>query len=104
MSPNDYKSDRMDLTEARKTVTVILTSHPGGVRFSGHAITELAHDGLTTDDALNVLKSPCGRIVKQPDFKNGSWRYVVETSKVAVCVAFDSATALAVVTAWRKGN
>ena len=100
----DYKSSRLDKTQARKLVTEILNRYPANIRFSKHAREELKKDNLTTDDALNVLKSPDGRIVKEPDFKNASYRYTVETSRIGICVAFDSDTLLVVVTGWRKGD
>ena len=70
----------------------------GSVRFSGHALEEMAKDGLTTVDCVNVLR---GGIVEPAEFENGSWRYRVRTSKAYVVVAFRSEDALVVITAWR---
>lgn len=102
MSPVDYRSIRLDKTQARKLVFEILNRFSFNVRFSGHALKELAADNLKTGDALNVLKSTDARIYKQPDLKDGSWRYTVETNQIGVVVAFGSETHMTIVTAWRK--
>jgi hypothetical protein len=71
----------------------------GHVAFSQHAMDELAKDGLTSVDAVNVMRAGA---VKQPaDYIKQTWRYRVETSRIAVVVAFRSETELVVVTAWR---
>jgi arginine/ornithine N-succinyltransferase beta subunit len=102
MSTFDYRSTRLDKTQARKLVTEIMSRYPSNVRFSKHARKELAKDDLTTVDALNVLKSSSAHIKNMPDFKDGSWRYTVETNLIGICVAFDTQTSLAVVSGWRK--
>lgn len=99
----DYRSRRLDKNHARKLVSEILTRYPQNVRFGGHARKELLADRLTTQDALNVLKSPASKITREPEMRNGSYRYCLETSKIAVVVSFDTGQSLAVVTAWRQG-
>ncbi len=66
--------------------------------YSKHAKEEMLADDMTTVDCENVLR---GGVVQPPDFEKGSWRYRVETSWMAVVVAFRSSTELVVVTAWR---
>lgn len=82
--------------EARRLIREILDN--GSVTFSKHAEGEMAKDNLTIVDATNVLR---GAIVDPGEFENGSWRYRVRTSRIAVIVAFRSETELRVVTAWR---
>jgi hypothetical protein len=81
---------------AHRLIRTILSS--GTVRFSGHALTEMKKDGLTTIDCVNVLR---GGVVEPAEFENRSWRYRVRTAKIYVVVAFRSEEALVVITAWR---
>lgn len=85
-------------TEAKKLIREVLA---GGheVVFTRHALEELEKDGLTTGDVLNVLR---GGVVREGEWENGTWRYRVETPRIAVVVEFDTETRLVVVTAWRK--
>jgi hypothetical protein len=81
---------------ARRLIRTILSS--GTVRFSGHALSEMKKDGLTTVDCVNVLR---GGVVEPAEFENGSWRYRVRTAKIYVVVAFRSEKAVVVITVWR---
>lgn len=75
----------------------------GAVRFSRHALCELEKDGLTTVDALNILKSPDSKIHQDGEFENGSFRYRIETANIVVVVGFTvDGTGINVVTAWDK--
>lgn len=65
---------------------------------SNHALKEMEKDKLIVGDVLNVVR---GGIVDEPEFENGSWRYRVRTTKIAVVVCFRSETELHVVTCWR---
>ena len=70
----------------------------GSVVFSGHAITEMKADHLTTQDALNTIRAGA----YQPgEFENGSWRYRAQTQRMTFVIAFRDETELVVVTAWR---
>ena len=103
MSLNDKKgiSDKkLSLTEARKHAARI--AKEGMTRFSSHAKKELMDDDLNQVDAINVILSADARIHKEPDFEHGSYRYCIETQRIAVVVAFSSDDAMTVVTAWRK--
>lgn len=82
--------------ETKRLIRQILES--GNVSFSPHAEKELAKDKLTMVDATNVLR---GGTVDEGELENGSWRYRVRTQRIAVIVAFRSASELRVVTAWR---
>jgi hypothetical protein len=83
--------------EVRRLVARVLTD--GTVSFTGHAMDELGKDGLTTADAVAVLRKG---IVGPGEWENGSWRYRIRTGVATVVVAFRSETRLVVVTAWRS--
>jgi hypothetical protein len=88
MSPIDFRVQKLNRHEARKLIAKIMTNSPECVRFSSHALRELANDSLTTTDALNVLKSPDSKIHQEGEFANGSYRYRLETSILLIVVAF----------------
>jgi len=73
--------------------------HKGQIAFSRHAIEELLKDHLTTVDCVNVMRA--GRVKLPADLTKQTWRYRVETPRIAVIVAFRSEEELVVVTAWR---
>ena len=70
----------------------------GVVSFSKHARDEMAKDGLTQLDALNVLR---GGVVDPAEIESGTWRYRVRTSRMCFVVAFRSEDEVRIVTAWR---
>jgi len=102
MSNRDYRHQCLDKTQARKLISEIATHHPRGISFSCHALEELKNDDLTTVDILNVVKSSDSRILREPDFEKGSYRYVLETRRMSVVIAFNGKNSFTVVTAWRK--
>ena len=51
----------------------------GSVTFSGHSEKELANDGLSTVDAVNVLRAG---VADPGEFERGCWRYRVRTVSV----------------------
>lgn len=83
--------------EVKRLIRQILAS--GRFIYSGHARKEILADSLTTLDCENVLR---GGIVRPGEYENGSWRYKVETDRIAVVICFRSGTELVLVTAWRK--
>jgi len=103
MSTFDYKTRRLDRNEARKLIIKIMNQHPEKVFFSRHALEELKNDGLTTLDAINILKSPGARIYTEGEFEKGSYRYRLETTNMMVVVAFlELGDGMVIVTAWDK--
>ena len=86
----------LDPAAVKKLLHQILGS--GLFTYSGHALKEIAKDGLTTVDCVNVLR---GGVPRPGEYESGSWRYHVETAKITVVVAFRSENELVVVTAWR---
>jgi hypothetical protein len=81
---------------ARRLIRSILAV--GSVRFSRHALEEMAKDALAEVDIVNVLR---GGVVDPGELENGSWRYRARTQPIAVIASFRSETSLVVVTAWR---
>jgi Domain of unknown function (DUF4258) len=71
----------------------------GTVRFSRHALEEMAKDDLETTDCLNLLRAGT---YGPAEYINQEWRYRVGTSRICVVVTFESDTRLCVVTAWRN--
>ena len=83
--------------EAKRLILQILKS--GTVTYSCHAKEEILADNMTTLDCEYVLR---GGFVRPGEYENGSWRYKVETDRMAVVICFRSKTQLVLVTAWRK--
>lgn len=92
----------MPVAVARKLLSRIVAESADreAVRFSPHALKEMAEDNIKETDAINVLRA--GQIYEAPDLEKDSWRYRVHTKAFCVVVAFDSVTDCVVVTAWRK--
>ena len=68
--------------------------------YTNHALEELGADQMTTLNCESVLRSG---VVQPPDFQVGTWRYRVETGRMAVVIAFRSHSYFVIVTGWRKG-
>ena len=85
----------LDTPACRRLIRRILSQ--GSVRFSKHALEEIAADDLAEIDIVNVLR---GGFPGPAELENGSWRYCVKAQHIAVVIAFRSPTSL-VVTAWR---
>jgi hypothetical protein len=64
-----------------------MSTHPENVRFSRHAIVELANDDLTPTDALNVLKSLDAKIHQEGKWENRNYRYRLETSNLRLQIS-----------------
>jgi hypothetical protein len=82
-------------TVKRLLVSLLAT---GTLSFTKHAYEEMAKDNLTEIDVRNTLR---GGTVRPGELVNGTWRYRMETSRMAAVVTFRSATHAVVVTAWR---
>lgn len=104
MSNADIRTTRLGKNQARKMVSEIVNKYPANVFYSKHALEELADDGLTTVDVLNIIKSGSARIDKQPEFddERNSWKYRLETNNITVVLSFSSETSFVVITAWRN--
>jgi hypothetical protein len=86
----------VDTAVARKLLREILAS--GTLTYSGHAKEEMAADGLTTQDVVNVLRAGA---VEPSEFERGSWRHRVKTNTMCAVVVLVSEREAVVVTAWR---
>ena len=85
-------------SEARKLIHHILKD--GYVTYSRpHAIDRMKEREMDTSDCINILR---GGKVREGEYENGSWRYRVETPKMAVVVTFVAEDELMIVTAWRE--
>jgi len=84
---------------AKRLIREILKT--GRFTYSKHARDEMLADDLTTVDCENVLR---GGVVRPGEREHGTWRYRVETSRIAIVIAFRSERELVVVTAWRSGR
>ncbi len=83
--------------EAKRLILEVLKS--GRFTYSRHARDEITKDNMTMLDCENVLR---GGVVRPGEYENWSWRYRVETDRMAVIICFRSSTELVLVTAWRK--
>ncbi len=81
---------------AKQLIRRILKS--GRFTYSKHALAEILADDLTTVDCENILR---GGVVRPAEIEKGSWRYRVETNRMAIVIAFRSSEELVVITAWR---
>lgn len=87
-------------TEAKALLRQVLVH--GEVRFSRHALDEMARDPfgpISKVDVVNVLR---GGVVGPGELRGGTWRYPVRTSMMAVVVAFRGVAVVITVTAWRE--
>lgn len=84
--------------EARKLIQHILKN--GYVTYSRpHAIERMEEREMDNSDCINILR---GGKVRAGEYENGSWRYRVETPKMAVVITFIDGDELMIVTAWRE--
>lgn len=84
--------------EARKLIHQILKD--GYVTYSRpHALERMVARQMDTSDCINILR---GGKVREGEYENGSWRYRIETPKMAVVVTFIGGDELMIVTAWRE--
>lgn len=101
------KSDKLDVTsmlhpnQARKWLAEVL--RVGGlnrVRLTKHCREEMQNDSLASSDIYNVLMG--GHIYDYPEFEHGTYRYRVETQKIAVIITFEVPDKIRCITTWRK--
>lgn len=89
-------NDPLRPSAAQKVIQRI--ARTGACSFSRHAAEQLRKRNLTTVDCLNTLAAG---VVRPAEWENGTWRYRVESHRIAVVVAIESGTEIRVVTAWR---
>ena len=81
--------------QARKLARAILAN--GQVVFTSHCLQELAKDGKTTIDAINVIR---GGSYLEAEWENGGWRHRAQTQRMAVILEFETEVELIVVTSF----
>jgi hypothetical protein len=84
-------------SEVRRLAKALVVG--GTVIYSDHALIEMGKDKLTKPEVERVLRAGSAG---DGEWENGSWRYQMGTPGIVVVIAFRSATALVIVTAWRK--
>lgn len=94
---DDELDEPLKPDEAKRLCREILLT--GQVTFSRHALEEMVADDLTTVDCENILRAG---VIRPPEFERGTWRYRVETNRMAIVIAFRSRREFIMVTAWRK--
>lgn len=93
-------SRRLNKNEARKKL--IELSKQGLIFFTKHALVELKNDDLDRTDAVNVLCSSSSKIEREPEYKNGTWRYSVTTRTICVVITFqEDPTGILVITVFK---
>jgi hypothetical protein len=104
MSPIDYRTIKLNRMEARKRIAQIVALWPERIYFTIHAEQELKNDGLTTADAINVLKTGASRITDEGELhRKGSYTYRLATGNITIVVAFEpTGEGLNVITGWDK--
>lgn len=94
---DDLFEEPLGPAEAKGLIRAILKA--GLFSYSRHAKEEMLRDAMTTLDCENILRAG---VVRPPEYDRGTWRYRVETARMAVVVAFRSETEMVVITAWRR--
>ena len=55
---------------------------------------------LNINDLMGVLH--LGKVLDGPEYKNGNWRYQVETDRTVVMTAFQTPDFIRIIKTWRK--
>jgi hypothetical protein len=92
---------RASAHDARRHLRLLLEA--GATTWTPHATREMAKDGITIVDVVNVLR---GGVVEEPEFENGAWRYRVRTQRILVVCQLEGddnevPNEILVITAWR---
>ena len=91
---------RMSREQARKMISLIMKEHREGIKFSYHAEQRFQERGLLRIDVINVLAA--GKIYIDAEWADPGWRYMVQTKKITVVIAFVNPFTVIVITAWRN--
>jgi hypothetical protein len=82
--------------EAKKLILEAIAA--GEIRFTSHALEEMANDGITQHEAIAVLRAGT---VEPAELIGGTWRYRVRVRRAMVVAAFRTESTVVVVTAWK---
>jgi uncharacterized protein YuzE len=77
----------------------------GSMGLTKHVRERMKERRLETTDIENIIEG--GSINKEAESENGTWRYVIETQRMGVCVGFrcdesDEVVGMTIVSAWRR--
>jgi hypothetical protein len=97
---NEDLREPLSTHEAKALMRRILATSE--VRFSDHALEQMAGDEFGPVSKVDVINVIRGGIVDDVSLRDRTWRYRVRTARICVVVAFRGASALAVVTVWRN--
>jgi hypothetical protein len=92
----DAMQEPLPPSTVKKLLVAILAD--GTLSFTGHAYEEMADDNLIELDIINTLR---GGRPRTGELVSGTYRYRVETARIAAVVAFRSEAWAVVITAWR---
>lgn len=92
-------NEPLNPNDARDLARAIWAS--GSVRFSRHARQRMADRNVSEQDIGNTILGGHCKPGKGIGFEGGSWRYTLETARIAVVVAFRSETEMVIVSCWR---
>lgn len=103
MSKDSWQRTKHDRNEARKQLSLVL-KEKGPVRLSSHFRQRAQERSFSIVDAMNILER--GKILTGPELVSGTWRYRIETQKMAVIFAFaEDGKAITLITAmWKEGG
>lgn len=90
---------RQPLTPPEAKRIILRALAAGNVRFTTHALDEMAKDEITQHEALAILRSG---VVEPAELVKMTWRHRVRTRDAVVIAAFRSESSTVVVTAWKN--
>lgn len=99
MSSIDLES-KLNKEQAKKLLKqMMLSIESTNIILSGYFRKRLKERKMESVDAYNVLKH--GRILVDPEWEQGEWRYRVETQNMLVVIAFTNPNTIRCITCWR---
>jgi len=72
----------------------------GTVRYTSHALREMAKDHLNEADIERALRGA----VEPAEYENGQWRYRFHSQQIWAVVTFRDGQIIVIVTAWRASR
>jgi hypothetical protein len=87
MSPSDFKTQQMHRNEVKRHLFALDITESTLI-VTNHVRKRMDQRNVTLADAINVLKSPAAKFIREPRFELGSWSYSCETNKFRVAFAF----------------
>ena len=91
-------NEPLSALELKNLLRAIL-DNPGALRYSKHALDEMAKDSIIKPEIHSALRA--GQMTEPPEMENGTWRYRIRTQKLVIVVALRSEAIATVITAWK---